>query len=221
MKSNIGRIALLVTLIAATTLLSGGCAMFGTHKPSTATATLQSVQDDYDLAELLTEDTEDALDELAVSPDVDLEQAYDAFSESAYRLQLAGRPLIRHADAMHYAGASYLVESEKTPDACEYPRAKKLEKKKPADVGAFFDAIAEESWEVKRAYRAYQFDIGAIRDSLSTRLTPAAVEGLDPIIRKAKIDGYSLRESLEQAMAQIELAKANKPQPSPGGAPKK
>jgi hypothetical protein len=217
MKSRIRPAALLALMLLATALSLAGCASFGKGQSSKIVATLQSVKDDYNQAELQAEITEGALNELNVSADVDLKQAYDTFSESVDRMQAAGKPLIIHADAMYFRGESYFVESVKSGTACVYPRQIEPGDKQAAELGAYFNAISEEGWEVKRAFRAYQFDISQIQDYLSRNLTPKGIETITPIIDKAKVDGDSLKESLEQALAAVERAKTAKVQAAPKG----
>ncbi|HBG05674.1 MAG: hypothetical protein A2075_18860 [Geobacteraceae bacterium GWC2_58_44] len=218
MKSGIrsGYFYFPVWMLLAATLLLNGCAIFGKGgpfrggEPPRLVATLQSVQEDYEEAALETAGIEEALSELDVSDVLDLEQAYQAFSESAERIQETGKRLIVHADEMHFSGASYLVESGKSPTACVYPRLREPEDSIAAEYGAYFNAIADKSWQVKRALRAYQFDVSQIRNYLSTNLTLGGVEAMAPVIRKAQVDGDSLEESLRQALAAIELAKVAK-----------
>lgn len=209
MKSRIRPAALLASMLMISTLSLTGCAMFGRGEPR-MTATLQSVQDDFNQAELEAEETQDALIELEYSDIADLKQAFEAFSESADNLLWTGEHLIIHADEMHFQGDSYLVESEVSATACVYPRLRRPEDKTVADLGPYFDAIADQSWDVKRAWRAYQFDISQIEYSLSANLTPVKVQAITTIFQKAKVDGVSLKESLEQALANIEAAKAAK-----------
>jgi len=208
MRFSHRRASLIVTMLFATTVLLSGCTVFRAKDRSGMVATLQSVQDDYKEAGLETEATLEALNELAVSDPVDLDQAYQAFSESVDRIQWTGQRLVVHADRMHFGGASYLVESGRSPTACVYPRPRLPEDTKAAELGDYFDAIADEGWFVKRAFRAFQFDITQIRDHLSNHLNPNGVAAMDQIIGKAQVDAESLKESLQQARAAIERAKS-------------
>lgn len=202
--------ALPASLLLVTMVLMTGCAGFGKGEPVRMTATLQSVEDDLKMAEQETEATADALNELVVSDVADLEQAYGSFSDLVRGMQSTGERLMVHADEMRFQGAGYLVESEKSATACVYPRLRRPEDKTVADLGHYFDAIAQEGWDLKRAWRAYEFDISQIDDSISKKLTPKSVEAMTPFIRKAKVDHDSLKEALDQALAAIARAKAAK-----------
>jgi hypothetical protein len=210
---------MLSTLLLATTVSLSGCAMFGKGDSAKMSATLQSVQDDYLQAKLQTEVTEDDLEELETADEVDLKQAYKTFSKSADDMRQAGKGLVNHADSMHFQGAAYLIEAEKTATACVYPRFRRPEDLPVAESGSYFDEIAEEGWEVKRAYRAFQFDLNEIRDYLAANLTPKAVDSLTPIFAKATVDAESLRNSLQQAIAALERAKVAKAQKAVKNAP--
>jgi hypothetical protein len=208
---------LLASVVLATVVLLSGCATSSVGKAPNMVATLQSVKDDFNLMKLRTEATEDALIELSVSPDTDLKLAFGAFSNSVDQLQDAGKTMILHADAMHFEGQSYLVESEKSVTACVYPRLRVPGDRRPAELGEYFDAISEKSWEVKRAYRAYQFDVKQIQTELSYRLAPVNIGIISFMFDKAKVDSDSLLESLENALEAMEQAKTAKAQAVPQG----
>lgn len=209
MKLCILRTYLVASMILAPIVLNG-CAVvgIGQRQPPRLVATLASVQDDYQQAALEAAGTEEAINELVVSEPIDLEQAYQAFAESVERIRQTGKRLITHADEMHFSGASYLVESGKAPTACVYPRLRQPEDAKAAEYGEYFNAIADEGWEVKRAFRAFEFDISQLKDTLSMSHKRNMVQGMTPIIRKAQADGESFRESLADALAAIERAKS-------------
>lgn len=217
MKSGIWQAVILMSSLLAATVSLNGCALFGKGEPTRMVATLQSVQDDYHEAILEIRGAEEALHELTVSEIADLEQAYRAFAESVERMEGAGSRLVTHADEMHFSGASYLVESGKPPTACPYPRLRQPEDAREAELGAYFNPLADEGWGVKRAYRAYQFDLTSLRDVLSTELTPRTIDAMAPIVRKAQADGVSLREALQRALAAAERAKTAAAQAPPVG----
>jgi hypothetical protein len=202
--------AYLVASMVLAAILLNGCAVIESvqQPPPRLVATLASVQNDYQQAALETAGTEEAINELEVTEPIDLELAYQAFTESADRIRQTGERLITHADEMRFSGASYLVESGKAPTACVYPRLRQPEDAKTAEYGEYFNAIADEGWEVKRAFRAFEFDVSQLQETLSMSRNLNMVEGMTPIIRKAKADGESFRESLAEALAAIERAKS-------------
>ena len=200
----------LMLFVAAPSLTA--CTFFAKGESSRPTATLQSIRDEYSQALVQTEVTEDALDELSVSPDIDLPKAYDTFAQNVSSMQTTGNRLITHADEMHSQGAAYLVESEKSTTACVPIHLNNPYNQRTDELGAYFDPIAKESWEVKRALRAYQFDLSQIRNHLSRELTPKSIDIITPLIMKAKVDGESMKYSLELALTEIERAQIAKAQ---------
>lgn len=207
MESMMRHVALLVSMLIATALYLVGCATQGNEALTKLPVTLQRAQQDYDQAKKQTQETEDALNELSLAADVDLKQAYLTFSESAHRMQEVGKILVAHADAMHYRGAYYFVESGNSATACALPLAGEREDKGATELDSYLSAIAQEGWEVKRAFRTYQFDIGQIRDYLYSYPTPKGIEAITVMMRKARVDGDSLQEALDQALAALERAK--------------
>lgn len=195
-------------LIAAAMSLSG-CAT-SDKSASITTATLPTVQGDFDQAELQAEATTDALSELAVSDTKDLPQVYDTFRKSVERMEAAGKRIIDHADGMYFSGPAYFVEAGKTVTSCEFPRLKASQNTQPADLGPYFDQIAQETWKLKRAYRAFESDITSLNHYLSHHTTPRAVDAMTPLFRKAQMDSVHLEGALERALAALERAKSAK-----------
>jgi hypothetical protein len=170
-------------------------------------ATVQSVQDDLKLAQLQSEATEKALNELAISDVLDLQQAFQEFSTWVASMQDTGNRLVAHADQMHYTGASYLVESGQTPTACAFPRLRLPQDSPQAQLGEYFDAVADETWKVKRAYRAFELDITQINETLGKNLTPRSLDNLRQMVRKTRVDADSFQEALTRAQVVLERAK--------------
>jgi hypothetical protein len=213
MRKELRRAALVVSMLVASSAMLEGCAALGKKEPPPPTATLEAVLDDYDYAQLQAQATQDAVTELSVAPNADLRQAYDEFAETADRMLEAGRRLIAHADAMHFRGPAYFVESEQSATACLYPRRQPPQDRRLAQLGVYFNAVADQGWQVKRAYRDYQFDVTELKYYLSCRLTPDRRQLMAKIFRKAAVDAESLQEALDRALDTLDRAKLAKAAP--------
>ena len=199
--------------IACSTLISialvcGGCASTGAKKAATESATVQGITDDYRQARLQTQAVEEALAGLVVAPNPDLGQAFDFFTTNATMMEDIGRRLITHADGMFYRGTYYFVETGKSLEACAIPRVGRMDEQRSIDLGKDFDAVSETGGEVKRAYRAFQFDIKTVRDALGYNLTPAGLESVDLVLHKAQVDSDSLQAALDNALRALDRAKS-------------
>ena len=199
---------LLTCVIFAFALLLTGCASLGVGRSAGASATLQGVEDDYRQAQLQTAATEDSLERLALSSDLDLKQSFDVFSGNRDKMEQIGTRLITHADGMFFRGTYYFVESGRSLEACALPRTGKSADGRIIDLGGDFDAISEAGGEIKRDFRAFQLDIEQIHDFLASQMTPAGVNGVGQILRKAKVDSDRLQETLKEALTALEHAKA-------------
>ena len=217
MKSPILPCSWLASLFFTTVLLLGGCASFGTGRTAGAgtSATLQGVADDYNQALLQTAASEEALDGVAVASGPDLKQTFDFFSTNRDKMEQIGSRLVTHADGMFFRGTYYFVESGKSLEACAFPRTARGDDQQSIDLGADFDAVSEAGGEIKRAFRAFQLDIEQIHDYLANNLTLSGVDSIDQILRKAKVDGDSLQDSLRQALAALQHAKTTLAQGAP------
>jgi hypothetical protein len=222
MKSPLLPCHWLVTLFFVMALLLTGCASFGTGRTAGAgtSATLQNVQDDYQQALLQTAASEEALGGMTVAAEPDLKQTFGFFSTNRDKMEQIGSRLVTHADGMFFRGTYYFVESGKSLEACAFPRTARGVDQRSIDLGADFDAVSEAGGEVKRAYRAFQLDIEQIHDYLAANLTLSGVDSIELILRKAKVDGDSLQDSLRQALAALQhakttLAQGAPPRPSP------
>ncbi|HJV34812.1 hypothetical protein [Geomonas sp.] len=218
MSSRIRQTGFLMALLASFAV--SGCA-HQAAPPEAAqlpehTATLQGIEEDYDRADLQVDSTQQALEDLYVSPVADLQQAADSFRRNARMMLALGDPLIRHGDGMHYQGPTYLVERRELPPACPVPGEPMVIGVGTANLGGYFEALADDAWEVKRAYRLYQFDIEQISGVLNSNIAsgtvrPVTVKGLELMVRKARIDSEYLKEALEAADGAIEQASAARP----------
>ena len=209
MKSPICQFSLCAGLLLAATFLLAGCASLGMGTTAPASASLQSVEDDYRQAQLQTAATEEALDGLAVASDLDLKRAFNFFSGNRDKMEQIGSRLVRHADGMFLRGTYYFVESGKSMEACAFPRSGKNDDQQSINLGEDFNPISEAGGEVKRAFRAFQLDIEQLHDYLANNLTPAGIDSMDLILRKAKVDSDSLQETLKQALTALGHAKTN------------
>jgi hypothetical protein len=207
MKPSVRYAVLLTFATLATMLLLGGCASIGMGRAKEASATVQGVADDYQVAQLQTAATQEALDGLTISPDPDLKQAFDYFSANKEKMDQVGKRLITHSDGMFYRGTFYFVESGKSLEACAFPRTGRTDDQRSIDLGEDFDAISLAGGGVKRAYRAFQLDIELIYSYLSSNLTPVGIDTMDLMLRKAKVDSDSLQLALRQAFRAVDHAK--------------
>ena len=184
-----------------------GCAAWSAGSRDENTASLQTMQDDLQYAQLKTRQIRKALDDLLFADGVDLPRAYRAFRDEVNTMTGAGMRLVQHAEAMHYQGNSYLVEAESSAGQCRYPRLSKSAGMPSIELGDAFEPIAEQGVRVQRAYRAFAFDIAAIDDSLSGVLSERGIRDMEIFFSRSEVDGDNLSYALDQALAAVERAK--------------
>jgi hypothetical protein len=215
MRSGIKGTALLYAMAIAGALYLSGCARSETTRVPKF-VTLETVEFDLEQAELQMEATQDALHELRISPQQDIPEAYRNFRQSVERMEWLGERVMGHANGMYYLGPGYFIESEKSAVACEIPRLRYRNVRR-AELGTFFDAIAQGTWDSKHAFRSYQFDIEQLRDSLETMQNPRGVETVGLLFSKSQLDSASLANALERAHSAVERAREIKAQSQPPG----
>jgi hypothetical protein len=183
-----------------------GCATWWSGWREGKSASLQTVQDDLQYAQLKTRETRAALSDLAFADGADLPRAYRAFRDEANTMNGAGTRLVAHANGMHYKGNSYLVEAESAAGQCRYPRLSKSARMPRMELGDAFEPIAEQGEQVQRALRSFAFDIAAIDDYLSRNLSEGGVRDMEIFFRRSEVDGDNLSYALEQALDAVERA---------------
>ena len=196
-------------LLAAILLTSCASLNIGANAPPSAT--VQAVEDDYHQAQLQAAATQDALDGLVVAADLDLKQSFAYFTANLDLMEQIGKRLITHADGMFYRGTFYFVESGKSLESCTFPRSGKTDDQRSIDLGENFYVISGLGGEVKRSFRAFQFDIEQLQGHLKSNLTPAGIDTIEKLLRKAKVDSDSLQETLREAQTALERAKTAMP----------
>jgi hypothetical protein len=215
MRSGIKGTALLFAMATVGALCLSGCVRSETAR-TPKFVTLETVEFDLEQAELQMEATQDALHELRISPQQDIPEAYRNFRQSVERMEWLGERVMGHANGMYYFGPGYFIESEKSAVACEIPRLR-YKNVRRAELGTFFDAIAQGTWDSKHAFRSYQFDIEQLRDSMETMQNPRGVETVSMLFGKAKVDSATLANALERAHSAVQRAREVRAQtPSPG-----
>jgi len=215
MKPYPRTVARLAALFFSAALLLAGCASLGMRPAAPPGATIQTVEDDYRQAQLQVAATQDALDGMVVSADLDLRQSFDYFTSNLAMMEQIGKRLVAHADGMFYRGSYYFVESGKSLEACAFPRSGRTDNQRGVDLGESFYLVSESGGAVKRGFRAFQFDIEQIHDYLAGNLTPVGIDTLEQILRKAKVDSDSLEKTLRQAQTTLERAKTTLAQQAP------
>jgi len=218
MRPIIRTVTLLASLFIATITLLTGCASSAERK-ARMSSTLLNVEVDYREAQLRTAATEAALNELAVSADLDLRQSFDAYSFSVDRMEEIGKRLLAHADGMHSRGRDYFAAPPQTPGPGAPKQTEKPQEQRSAAPIENFDAIAEAGSEIKRDFRAYQFDIKQIHDTLAGNLSPISIDAIAQFLRKAQVDGDSLQQNLTQALDELQRARSATPPFERMGAP--
>lgn len=208
---------MMMVVLLASTLAFSGCAWRSSAQRSKPTAALQTVQGDLEYAQLQVRETMEALDELVVVHEKDLEQAFRRFSDRADKVTAVGERLVRHADGMQLRGSSYLVEPEQSTTECRFPRLSDTAGTKPLEIGGAFYPIADGAGYAKRSYREFESDITKIRDLLSRQLNRATLESANAFIRKARVDGESLNHALQQSLFATQDAKTARTEAAPAG----
>ncbi|MBJ6750100.1 hypothetical protein [Geomonas anaerohicana] len=183
-----------------------GCTSWWGGSRQGSSASLQTIQDDLQYAQLKTQETRKALDDVRFADAADLPRAYRAFREEVDTMTGAGEKLVQHANGMHYQGNSYLVEAEKSAGECRYPRLSRNARLPRMELGDAFEPIAEQGQAVQRAYRAFEFDIEAIDGYLSRELSEQGVRDMEVFIRKSGVDGDSLLYELETELSVVDRA---------------
>jgi hypothetical protein len=212
------RCNLLMLLILA---LSAG-AFYGAHPCLAAAAprvaTVKEVTQDYRQALRQTAATQAALEDLGVVDPPDLPVAFRFYSLHVDRMNQVGKTLVAHSDGMHYGGGFYFMEPGAPPEVCVIQRKGTPKNLRRVELGEEFDVISDAGGEVKRAWRAFEFDINQLYEALDGSLEPTLVNGLELIRLKAQVDGDSLQEALHKALAALAQAQADLPE-SPAAAP--
>lgn len=208
---------LVLNLLMLAVFALHGCARTTLRFHVNNTSSLQAMEGDLDFAKSQVEGTDEALDELKVSPREDLKTAYSAFSESVEKMEMAGRRLVRHADGMREVGGDYLVASEMSATECRFPRLSETAGTQPLQLGDAFRPIYESSKTLRHVFRAYYFDVSTIREQLSRNLTPNGIESVEMLFRKAKVDSESLSMALNETRAAVRDAKKAQPTAAPVG----
>jgi hypothetical protein len=200
-------VAFLFAMLIVAVISFTSCDSTGNQRSEKATITMQTMDNDIKLVVVQLDAIGPSLNDLTNPGLSDTKKAFDLYSDNVTKIEPMEKQFTKHADEMKVRGKEYFEEWQKEGSQYKNPQIKELSEQRRADIGEIYGKIAENSFGVKEAFKAYVSDIKEIQTYLSNDLTAKGIETIAPISRKAVNDGDNLKSTIKNVQTAIEKAR--------------
>ena len=143
-----------------------------------------------------------SLDKLAAGGD--LQQTYSQFTREVADVKAGGDRARARAQDMRARGQQYVAKWEKEADQVSSPELKAGMEQRRAKVKQRYDEIKSTAQAARDAYDPYLRDLQDIQRALANDLTPGGVDAARGAISKAKAEGQTLQQRIDDLIAQLD-----------------
>lgn len=184
-----------------------GCESSGRTEPSErAIESLASTRSEVNKAKNVVGETQRALDQLSAAGagGGDVSKAYRNFTKADDNLRDSAQDARKRALEMRDNGRAYMENWEHEMDQVSSPEIRSSATQRRAAVRANYDQMAASARSARDAYQAYDKDLTDIRQALASDMSPAGVQSVQPVIRRAQQNGQVLQQRLDAFSAEID-----------------
>ena len=208
MKPAMQFVAFCLTALFVAIIGFAGCDSTGRDRSKEATTTMQTVENDINLAAVQLDATGASLDELMKPGQSDVKNAFNSFTDNIAKTEKMQKDIARHADEMKARGKDYFEEWQKDGNKYKNPQIQELSDQRRVALAEIYGRIAENSVGVRDAFKAYVSDAKEIQNYLSNDLTSKGLEAIAPISKKVVTNGENLRTAIKNVQTAIVNARA-------------
>lgn len=185
--------------------LLGGCSSNdpGRDRSTKAVSGLRDTQQEVAKARTQVEKTNAALDGLQ-SGQGDLRPAYDKFKNEVKSLEDVAKSAAERSADMRARADEYQKKWAQEMSDVTDPNLKAAAQSRAAKVSSRYATITTKGQATKAAYEPYIQDLKNVQTYLSNDLTPAAVQAAGPAFQKAKTDGGTLKQKLDDLAKELD-----------------
>ena len=143
-----------------------------------------------------------ALDKLAAGGNI--AQSYSQFTKEVADVKAEGERARARAQDMRARGQQYVANWEKETSQISSPELRAGADQRRAKVKQNYEQISASARAARDAYEPYLRDLQDIQRALASDLTPAGVDAARPAIEKAKAEGETLQQRLDESIARLD-----------------
>lgn len=198
-------------------VLVAGCSSGGgrTDESKKAVDSLSGTRQQLVKAKQEVQQANASLDKLAAGGN--LEQSYSQFTKEVADVKAEGDRTRAKAKDMRERGRQYVANWEKEMSEVSNAELKAGAEQRRAKVKQRYDQIESSARAAGDAYRPYLQNLQDIQQALAHDLTPAGVNSAKPAIAKARAEGVTLQQRLDDVIAQLDqvggsMSSAGEPQ---------
>ena len=145
MKPAMQFVAFCLTALFVAIIGFAGCDSTGRDRSKEATTTMQTVENDINLAAVQLDATGASLDELMKPGQSDVKNAFNSFTDNIAKTEKMQKDIARHADEMKARGKDYFEEWQKDGNKYKNPQIQELSDQRRVALAEIYGRIAENS----------------------------------------------------------------------------
>jgi len=205
MKRTLQPATVSTTAAVGVLLLIAACATTGRERATRTTDSMDAVESDYRQTSAQIDKTKASLQALMRAEQADLKKAYGVYAADVKRTEALAKQLYGHTEKMTTFRDEYFLGWERSYTNADI---RELSEQRSIKLREVYAQIPAASVGVRGALEAYVTDISEIDRYLANDLTPRAVQGIEPISRKAVKDGERVQEEIAGVLTAIGQVKA-------------
>lgn len=176
-----------------------------------AVTSIQNTRQELEKARLQVDDMLAAVNALKVATPANLPAAYKAFNTQVAQTVKQAGIASQRAQEMREQGQQYIAAWEKETEQLSTPELKARAAQRRQTVAENYDRLREAALATDRAYQPFLTYLRDIQRSLSLDLTPDGVKAARPAFESVQGSGLTLKEQIDNFLAQIDEVLAVSP----------
>jgi ABC-type Fe3+-citrate transport system substrate-binding protein len=200
---NRTKIALVLTGLLVAAVMEAGCASSSGYKQADRTSDqMGELRDELDKGKTQISETITALNELQSTSNP--AAAFESYRKELKATDALAQRVRKRADEMRKKGAEYFKAWEKQLEELSSDDLRRRASERRTELLAAFDRISEASQALKEAYGPLMDDLTDIETFLSADLTPAGINTISDVIKKAGQDAAVVNKRIDEVIQQID-----------------
>ncbi|MHC4769552.1 MAG: DUF2959 family protein [Planctomycetota bacterium] len=197
------KIALVLTGLFVTAVLEAGCASSSGYKQADRTSDqMGTLRDELDKGKTQISETINALNDLEST--ANSAAAFESYRKELRATEAQAQRVRKRADDMRKKGAEYFKNWEQQLEEFSSDDLRRRASERRTELLAAFDRISEASQALTEAYEPFMDDLTDIETFLAADLTPAGINAISDVIKKADQDAAVVNRRIDEVIRQID-----------------
>lgn len=187
--------------------LAAGCASTAPERAAKATDSIDALVAEMGKVKGGVDGALSALDALVNKPGDNLKAQFDAYGQSVAALDGHAKAVGERADAMKGRGDDYFKAWEETSATLSSEEMRQYSEERRGKLSASYADIQDKTGKAKDDFTPFIASLKDIQTYLGLDLTAKGLEGVGPLVTKAKDAGAKVKENIDAVMKDCEAVR--------------